>query len=257
MTNERRTVRLSAPSEGWMHPWPNAFELARDFPTSKWTLVGGVMVQAHAIAHGIPVSRPTDDLDLLLHIEVDQTVAGEAHDRITSLGYRLREPSDPRRRNSPHYRYERPSPLGTEKIDVMAAEHAAPRTQQTLSGRPMFEIEGGTQALRRTMIYEIETNGELLLLSVPDELGALVLKGAAHIADNRDADRHLQDAAVLAACISDHAAELERLVGSDRQRIGHLAKELADPRHPAWLALSRENQLTGQDTLRILSNRQV
>jgi hypothetical protein len=142
--------------------------------------------------------------------------------------------------------------LGREKIDVMAADHAAPRAQQELRGRPMFAVDGGTQALRRTMIYEIEVDGEMYAMSVPDELGALVLKGAAHLADNRDVERHLQDAAVLAACITDHRAELARLTGSDRQRIAHLARELADPRHPAWLTLSPQNWTTGQDTLRIL-----
>jgi hypothetical protein len=60
--------------------------------------------------------------------------------------------------------------------------------------------------------------GEVVSLSVSDELGALVLKVAAYSVDRRDCDRHLMDAAVLAACISDHAAELEQLGGSDRQR---------------------------------------
>lgn len=252
MTADRRRVVLPMPTGGWMHPWPNAFELARVLPTSKWTLVGGVMVQAHALAHGLRVARPTDDLDLLLHVEVDEAVASEAHEQITHLGYQLREPADPRRRTSPHYRYERPGPLGVEKIDVMAADHAAPRAQQSLRGRPMFAVDGGTQALRRTMIYEIESDGERFEFSVPDELGALVLKGAAHIADNRDVERHLQDAAVLAACITDHATELGRLAGSDRQRIAHLARELADPRHAAWLQLQPADQVAGKDTLRIL-----
>ncbi len=212
------------------------------------------MVQAHAVGHNIPVMRATDDLDLLLHIEVGEAVAGEAHDQITRLGYQLLEPPDPRRAASPHYRYARPSELGVDKIDVMAADHAPPRTQQLLRGRPMFPVEGGTQALRRTMIYEIADEGDIFSFSVPDELGALVLKGAAHIADNRDTARHLQDAAMLAACISDHAAELKRLAGSDSQRIQHLAAELAEPTHPAWLALPVQHQVAGHDTLRILAH---
>jgi phage replication-related protein YjqB (UPF0714/DUF867 family) len=40
--------------------------------------------------------------------------------------------------------------------------------------------------------------------------------------------------------------------GSDRHRIGHLARELADPAHPAWLALDETDRVAGQDTLRIL-----
>lgn len=253
MTGERRRARLATPPGGWTHPWPNVFELARVLDADNWTLVGGVMVQAHAIAHGSPVTRPTDDLDILLHIEIDTTIAAEARGRITSLAYELREPADPRRKDSPHYRYERPSALGVEKIDVMTADHSAPRVRQRLRGRPMFTVEGGTQALRRTMIYEIDAGGaESYAISLPDELGALVLKGAAHLADNRDRDRHLQDAAVLAACITDHAAELGRLTGSDRKRIAHSAGQLSDVRHPAWLALDEPHRTAGQDTLRIL-----
>jgi hypothetical protein len=37
----------------------------------------------------------------------------------------------------------------------------------------------------------------------------------------------------LSACIIDHAAEIERLAGSHRRRIVHLAEEMADPRHKA------------------------
>jgi hypothetical protein len=46
---------------------------------------------------------------------------------------------------------------------------------------------------------------------------------------------------------------MERLAGSDRKRIKHLADELADPRHKAWLALGQRQRTAGQDTLRILS----
>lgn len=254
MTVGRRRIPLSTPPGGWMHPWPNVFELAQVLPTDTWTLVGGLMVQAHALAHGIAVTRPTDDVDVLLHVEIDATAAAKAHEHITMLGYALRAPADPRRKTSPHYRYERQSPLGTEKIDVMAADHAAPRAQQRLQGRPMFAVDGGTQALRRTMVYLTDAdNGRAYGISVPDELAALVLKGAAHLADNRDRDRHLQDAAVVAACITDHAAELHRLAGSDRSRIAHLADALSDPRHPAWLALDERYRTAGQDTLRILA----
>lgn len=254
MNGERQRVALVAPLQGWTHPWPNLFELARALPTDKWTLVGGVMVQGHALAYGVPITRPTDDLDILLHIEINTTVTEEAHRQITQLGYELREPVDARKSTSPHYRYERASPLGVEKIDVMSADHAAPRVRQQLQGRPMFEVEGGTQALQRTMIYVADGgNGESHPISVPDELGALVLKSAAYQTDTRDRGRHLQDAAVLAACITDHSTERGRLAGSDGRRITRVAKALADPRHPVWIMLDEPHKTAAQDTLRILS----
>jgi hypothetical protein len=68
----------------------------------------------------------------------------------------------------------------------------------------------------------------------------------------RDRDRHLFDAALLAATITDHATELERLKGTDTKRIRALRTALDDVRRPAWLALPSECRLAGQDTLRIL-----
>ena len=119
----------------------------------------------------------------------------------------------------------------------------------------MVTVDGGTQALRRTIAYVIDIgDGDAYKISIPDELAALVLKGAAHLADNRDRERHLQDAAVLAACITDHADELGRLAGSDRKRIRHLADALSDPRDPAWLGLDEPYRTAGQDTLRILAS---
>lgn len=242
----RRHVELPEPRHGWDHPWPNVFELAGALPTSKWTLVGGLMVQAHAMAHGIEAIRPTADLDVLLHIEIEPAVVSEAHNALSELGYELQPPFD---RKGPHYRYER----GEEKVDVMSADHAAPKVRRSLRGQPMFAVEGGTQALLRTLIYEMQTRDGRCEISVPDELGALVLKGAAHTVDARDAGRHLFDAAVLAACVVDSVAERDRLRGSDRKRLEHLARALADPRHRAWLVLDESRRVAGQDALRILT----
>ncbi|MEI6506699.1 MAG: hypothetical protein WCO90_12620 [Planctomycetota bacterium] len=55
----------------------------------------------------------------------------------------------------------------------------------------MFTADGGTQALRRTMAYVIDIgDGDVYEISIPDELAALVLKGAAHLADKKTTERH-------------------------------------------------------------------
>src|SRR5664279_4251934 len=88
----------------------------------------------------------------------------------------------------------------------------------------MFQVDGGTQALARAVILAVtSTGGTRYDFSVPDQLGALVLKGAACIVDQRDRDRHLYDAAVLAAGITDHASALVRLKGTDGKRLRALA----------------------------------
>ena len=254
MTDSSRVVIIIEPVGGWFMPWPNVFELSAALPSDRWILVGGLMVQVHAMAHDIEAVRPTEDLDVLLHIELSSTVVTDADRVISGLGYVLQDPVDARRKQSPHCRYVRDGELGSERIDVMVPDHARPSATRRLRGRPMFEVEGGTQALARTMAFELEVGAaHSARITVPDELGALVLKGAAYAADSRDRERHLQDAAALAACITDHATELGRLGGSDRKRLRTLAQALSDSTNPAWLALTPEQRVVGQDTFRILT----
>jgi len=135
----------------------------------------------------------------------------------------------------------------------MIADHSAPRVLEKLGRFPMVAIPGGTRALNRTINARLEINGTAVELSVPDALGAVILKSAAHLADSRDPARHLSDAAVLLACMEDPFAERERLTsGSDRKRLAHLDRHLGDPTHPAWVALDADAARDGQAALRIL-----
>jgi hypothetical protein len=241
-----RRLTVPTPTHGWDHPWPNLFELAAVFRTDNWTLIGGLMVHAHALAHNVPVNRPTEDVDVMLHVEVVTGVASEATVHLEKLGYELQQPAN---RRGPAYRFTR----GDDVIDVMIPDNTG-RIKPVLRRNPMFTVEGGKQALQRPLTLTLRTgSGPNVELNVPDELGALVLKGAAHLHDKRERERHLFDAATLAACITDHAAELARLKGSDVKRLRHLADALADRRHPAWLSLPERYRIAGQDTLRILT----
>jgi len=40
------------------------------------------------------IDPATDDVDVLLHIEIDTTAVAQANEHITALGYQLREPAD-------------------------------------------------------------------------------------------------------------------------------------------------------------------
>ena len=114
-------------------------------------------------------------------------------------------------------------------------------------------IEGGTQALRRTVNAQLEvTPGTTGTISVPRPFGALILKSAAYTTDSRDQDRHLFDAAALLACIDDPFAERTEFIGSDRRRIATLATRL-DEAHPAWRALPEDHRTQAQLTLQLLA----
>lgn len=81
---------------------------------------------------------------------------------------------------------------------------------------------------------------------MPDDFGALVAKGAAWLVDRRNRDRHLDDIAVLLACVQD-ASELDYASASanDRKRINAVTGPLSDGSHPAWTNLDEADRRHG------------
>lgn len=194
------------------------------------------------------VVRPTNDVDIVIHVETRRGRPNTIAQALKNLDYEI-QPAHSRRKPAAH-RFRR----GPDTIDVMVADHAAPRVRELMSGYDMIPIEGGTQALRRTINARLHLESQnTATVSVPDPFGALILKSAAHLADSRDAERHLLDAAVLLACIDDPFAALEsHESGSDRKRLLHLNKHLSDVRHPAWVQLDPKVQSDAQAVLDIL-----
>jgi hypothetical protein len=96
---------------------PDAFErldeIAAALPSERWLLVGGLMVHAHARLAGVPHARPTDDADVVVELRAGSYA--EAASTLEALGYRRKEPLDPR---APLHRFTR----GAEVVDLMAPE---------------------------------------------------------------------------------------------------------------------------------------
>lgn len=59
----------------------------------KWMFVGGLMAQLHGIHAGIDAVRPTNDVDVVLHVETTRGVASESARALESLGYDWRRRS--------------------------------------------------------------------------------------------------------------------------------------------------------------------
>lgn len=218
MTPQRPRLTLDAPAGAWGAPWPQAFEVARALPPGSWTLVGGLMVQLHARIAGLPLTRPTTDVDATLHLETGVIDYPSAAAALIGIGYDFDE--EPRLA----YRFRR----GDDVVDLMAADHLAPAHAPRYRGRDVFAVDGGTQALKRTLDVEIDTGDDTIVLSLPNLHGALVLKGAALLADTRDRGRHASDAVALLACLTDPADVLGHLAGSDARRLRAIARALED-----------------------------
>ena len=216
-------IRPPTPVGGWGRPWPDVAELAAAVPPAAWTVIGGLMVQLHAVAAGLPVVRPTDDVDVLLHVETGRGRAAQVATALEALGYRLEPSIDPR--SGTAHRFVRGGAavdLGTSQpdrsvVDVVAADHAPPRRLERLRGYDLVRVTGGTQALRRTVLAELEITGTArTAISVPDPF------------------------------------EERTPSGSDRSRLLHLHAHLADPTAPAWLLLPEAARRNGQAALDLL-----
>ena len=195
----------------------------------------------------VAVSRPTADVDIVLHIETGAATTATVSAVLSGLGYTLEKSIS---HNAPAHRFLR----GEQQIDVMVADHLAPAKIPTLGGRKPFQVSGGTQALQRTLNCRMTVDDEAdrVLINIPNALGALVLKGAAYREDSRDRDRHLDDAVVLCATIRTPLVTAAQMKGSDRSRVLSLYKELADSGHRSWHLLDPADRTPAMDALRIL-----
>lgn len=254
---DRPTIEVATPPGGWGAPWPNVAEIEAVLPHGGWTLVGGLMAQLHGIHRGIDTLRPTNDVDIVLHVETTRGIAAATARALESLGYEFQASID--RRNKTGHRFRRAESAvdivtsAPGVVDVLVADHAAPRVVEELHGRTMVSLEGGTQALRRTVNARLEiVAGAKTTVSVPAPFGAVILKAAAFQTDSRDKERHLQDAALLLAVIEDPYAEREQFGGSDRSRLRALRRALPDDARQ-WRALSADWRTNGQTALRILT----
>ncbi len=282
----RSEIRVEPAAGGWPHPWPNVAEIADVLPADQWTLVGGLMTQLHTVHRGLGVVRPTNDVDIVLHIETARGVPAKAATALEALGYELQRKIDPR--DNTAHRWVRHGQVvdvgrvggddrarGEEgnhhdddeqqeqeqqhhrkdeehQVDVLAADHPAPIVVEQMRGRDMVPIDGGTQALKRTINAVLNIRPDRpTTISVPRPFAAVILKAAAYMTDPRNRDRHLFDAAALLACIEDPFAEAEHLAGSDRRRIRTLVNALPD-NHPGWLRLDPAARPDAQAALRIL-----
>lgn len=79
------------PRELWTDPWPQLAELEGAAPADMWTLVGGLMVQLHAIRRHVESIRPTAGMDALLHMEMGATSKPQVAVLLSHLGYELQE----------------------------------------------------------------------------------------------------------------------------------------------------------------------
>jgi hypothetical protein len=240
-----RTLTVDMADDDVIPAWRTVSDLAAAGVSADWTLVGGLMVAVHARRSGIVMRRPTDDVDVLVDYMANRAGLIRARSALLNLGFGLD--------NDGKYAYRFRHADG-RKLDLMVADHLPSRMHPRLDRRPAFAAPAAAQALRRRDTYRLGfSSGTVAEVGVPDELGALVAKAAAWLADRRDRGRHLDDSAILLACIAD-ASELDydAMSKNDRKRIRAVTDGLMDPAHVSWVNLDDADRDRGMFTLRLI-----
>ena len=201
------------------------------------------MVQLHMIAAGKLPTRSTSDVDAMIHVELPGDSFSVLGNGLKRLGYRLEIPID--HRQAAH-RYRR----GNDQVDFLVADHVAPSILQRFKARGVVQAPGGTNALRRTIDFELIHAQGSSVVSAPDIVGALMLKSDAYRADSRDSQRHLQDAISLAVLLSD-TNRGPALFGKGPWRIRPLIKDLGS-QHPNRLSVGKDELADAVHALREL-----
>ena len=189
-------MRISTPI---LPPWDTVVKIAGRINPEKWVLVGGLMVQAHAMVAGKNV-RATRDIDMLIDVMADTKNIHTVIRGLESLGFELIEPG---LRGTAFHRMMK----GELIVDLLVSDHlpSEKRRLSVVNRWPMLEVSGGAQAVERKSQLSIVSDNVSVSVVIPDLLGSLILKAAASISDTRDAERHLQDVALLSSLIKDHA----------------------------------------------------
>ena len=158
-------IVIDAADRATLGLWRAVAELATQLPAG-WMLIGGLMVQLHAIEHGIIDVRPTRDIDVL----------GQARPRgalpaidaaLRRNGFALHDPD----LDGYGYRYERDGII----VDVLAPDGLKPPPSLG-GGVTAVGVPGGTQALERSEEVTVRVGERSFGLRRPTLLGAIVIK---------------------------------------------------------------------------------
>jgi len=243
-----QTFTLNLESDSALPGWQSVRDLAGTAVADKVTLIGGLMVDIHARRAGVVMPRPTVDVDVLVDYQAERSGLNSVARVLGSLGFSLGD------QGQFGFRFRH---ADGRKIDVMVADHLPSRMEPRLGRRPALPVPGGAQAIRRRDTYLLAFDGGAPVgVGVPDSTGALVVKSAAYLVDNRDRDRHLDDAAVLLASAGDvseiHYRELSM---NDRKRLGVLTDQLSDSSHRSWAALGVSDRQRGATNVQLIAQR--
>lgn len=213
-----------------------------------WTIVGGQMVLLHALQHGTVPPQVSQDGDPIADLRADRGAIRAVVAALGAHGFALDGISP----TGLAHRYVLAADPLPVKVDVLAPEGLGERSDLTTT-RPgrTIEVPGGTQALRRSELIELEHEGRRGAVPRPSLLGAIVGKGAACGLPG-DTSRHHRDLALLCALVSDPFEMREQMDRRDLKRV-RVGGRLHDDLHPAWALLPEDLRAQGRTAYEVLT----
>jgi hypothetical protein len=199
-------------TEAQEQAWHALLDLYEAHP-EQWTLIGGQMVHLHCAERGYEPLRPTTDADAVVNAREPQAL-GRVTATLTELGF---EPGRPSADGIQH-RWTR----GAAVIDVLVPEGLGERAGKrvSVSGFPTVAAPGGTQALNRSEVVEVQVGGRVGRVRRPVLLSAMIMKAAARLETyGVGLERHCHDFAVLAAMLAAGDTAAFELTAKDRTRL--------------------------------------
>jgi hypothetical protein len=194
--------------------WDAVGELVARLP-GDWVLIGGLMVQLHALQHGDREVRVTVDIDVLGQARPPGAL--EAIDEaLCADGFELVGPD----LDGYAHRYRRAGLV----VDVLAPEGIRPAA--LIGGHKAVGVPGGTQALRRAETVAVSVGGREFVLRRPTLLGAILIK-ARSLMKHSDPESQREDLLRLLAMVEDPRAMAVELRPTERRWIRGAEARLA------------------------------
>lgn len=178
----------------------------------EWTLIGGQLIHLHCAERGYSPDRATDDADAVVNARIPQ-VLGAVTTVLKDLDFQPRPSAD-----GVQHRWVRDDAV----IDILIPEGTGERTakRNSASGFPTVAAPGGSQALDRSEIVEVQVGDRRGHVPRPVLLSAMILKAAAYSETTGPGrGRHCHDFAALAAILASTDTARFELTRTDRRRL--------------------------------------
>jgi hypothetical protein len=200
-----RIVAVDAQDE---QVWASLLELRMRYPDG-WTLIGARMVTLYALEFGRTPPRFSLDADALINVRLIPHGTERFSKLLLELGYEVVDVSG----FGHGHRFKR----GGVDIDVLAPD-GLNSIDRRITVPPLYTVEvpGGSQALQRTELVEVDLGGHKDALPRPNLLGAILIKTRAIAVDDAKDSQRL-DVAFLLTLVADPQVMAAGLTSAEKR----------------------------------------